>query len=85
MAETHAEEARRLVDEGRVNIIFSNPMSTFIDVLDGQNNHTTQLFANGHYWCDCPWGSIYPHTDDLCAHALAVKLLMEREVADAKV
>ena len=79
MIETRADEAQRLVDEGRVSIIFSNPMSTFADVLDGPSNHTTQVWPNGHYWCDCPWGNTYPHTDDLCAHALAVKMAVEKE------
>ena len=78
---TKTEKAQRLVDEGRVRIIFSNPMGTFADVLDGYSYHTTQVWPNGHYWCDCPLGSTYPYTDDLCAHALAVRLTLERESA----
>ncbi len=79
MTETRAEKAQRLVDEGRVEIILHAPDSTSAYVRGDEDVHYTFCLANGHFYCDCDWGSFHSYTDDLCAHALAVKLATEKE------
>ncbi len=78
MTETRAEKAQRLVDEGRIDIIGQSKYGAHA-VVEGDNGYyTTCLYPNGHFFCTCPWGSIHSYADDLCAHALAVKLAAER-------
>jgi len=77
MTQTRAEEARRLVDEGRVVITEHNSMHTIANIASGFHNYATILFRSGHFYCDCGWGLFHGYTDDLCAHALAVKLAAE--------
>ena len=78
MSETRQEKARRLVDEGAVVICQHNSMFTMAHVTGDHRNYATFLFSSGHFYCECEWGAFHSHTDDLCAHALAVKLAVER-------
>jgi len=78
MTETRAEKAQRLVDEGRVVLAPPGPWQAHGLVKSKGNYYDVVLYPNGHYACDCAWGRIHSHTDDLCAHALAVKLAVER-------
>ncbi|GAI22997.1 unnamed protein product [marine sediment metagenome] len=77
MTETRAEKAQRLVDEGRVDLRVPGPFLAQGFVQSGRFTYIVALYPNGHYVCDCAWGRIHSHTDDLCAHALAVKLVVE--------
>jgi len=85
MAETRAEKAQRLVDEGAVRITTHAALHTIANVISDPHTYYTILFCSGHFYCDCDWGRHHFHTDDLCAHALAVKLAAEKEVGDAEV
>ena len=79
MTETRAEEAQRLVDEGYVAITSPSEFGVCGLVLGKEAVHSTFVKTNGHFFCDCDWGRDHNNTDDLCAHALAVKLAAERE------
>jgi len=76
--ETRAEKAQRLVDEGGVRYKRSTPFHTLGGVQGDHDFYDVIYYAGGHYFCTCPWGAQHSHTDDLCAHALAVKLAAER-------
>ncbi len=78
MTETRAEKAKRLVDEGQVILIPPDPFQAKGFVESSRGLYNVVLYPNGHYACDCAWGQYHSHTDDLCAHALAVKLAVER-------
>lgn len=77
MNETRAEEARRLVDEGRVEIVQQSPHIIEAIVKGDHDIHNTHVYANNHFFCTCAW--IRPYSGDLCTHALAVKLAVEKE------
>jgi len=77
--ETCAEKAQRLVGEGRVSITRVVPWVIEALVEEHPDIHTVNVFATGRYYCTCDWGDYHSYTDDLCAHALAVKLAAERE------
>lgn len=79
MKETRAEKAQRLVDEGWVESILQADYSTGALVRREKTHHVVTVYANGTFFCTCEWGAIHSYTDDLCAHALAVKLAVERE------
>ena len=85
---TRAEKAQRLVDEGRVSITSSNDLATYAFVTDGSKTYFAVLYPSSEpsseYFCDCRGVHWHCYTDDLCAHALAVKLAVEKEVGDAE-
>ena len=78
MTETRAE-AQRLVDEGRVTNIISWTLSIEAQVRGEHGLHRTILYHGGHFYCSCAHGAFHSYTDDLCAHALAVKLAVADE------
>jgi len=78
MTETRAEKAQRLVDEGRVRITLSVPAYSLADVKGDHGTHKVSITSRVIYFCTCEWGLYHSYTDDLCAHALAVKLAVER-------
>jgi len=78
MPETRAEKAQRLVDEGQVHILFDSAAYTQASTPGKHGLHTTVVYSNGKFWCTCDWGLYHAHTDDLCAHALAVRIAVER-------
>ena len=84
MKETRAEKAQRLVDKGRVTILSVQPHHTLATVRDKHQSYQTILFASGRFWCMCGWGSYHSDTAALCAHALALRLAVEKEVGDAE-
>lgn len=79
MTETRAEKAQRLVDKHYVVLGLPGPFLARGMVKGKRTYYDVVLYPNGHYACDCAWGRIHSHTDDLCAHALAVKLAVEKE------
>ena len=79
MTETRAEKAQRLVDEGRVIVILQPDYGTYAIVMGDSRRHVTHAYADGRFFCSCPWGNIHSWSDDLCAHALAAKLAVEQE------
>lgn len=72
-----AKEAQRLVDEGRVKIILGWSRGTAADVQGDHGLYATTVYTDGTFYCSCPWGQAHPFTDDLCAHALALRLVTE--------
>lgn len=79
MPETRAEKAQRLVDEGLVMQLRPKSWGFEALVIGGHDEYITTLFNNGHYECTCEYGHFHSHTPDLCAHALAVKMVVEKE------
>ncbi len=75
MTETRAEKAQRLVDEGRVKGLQRTEFGAGASVKGDSGPYPVLLYPNGHYFCLCNWGRIHSHTDDLCAHALAVQIV----------
>jgi len=78
MTETRAEKAQRLVDEGRVGSVSTNPYFSKAVVQGEQGPYLVTVYTNDTFFCTCDWGMHRMYTDDLCAHALAVKLAVER-------
>jgi len=78
MTETRAEKAQRLVDEGGVTIIQHSPMFTMAHIASDHHDYAPVLFFSGHFYCGCEWGVFHSYTPDLCAHALAVQIVVER-------
>lgn len=85
MTETHAREAQRL-DEGDVSIYPDwhqrQHILTHAEVEDDVDVYSVTIYHNGTFLCDCDWGDHHSYTDDLCAHAEAVRLIMEKKVED---
>lgn len=79
MTEARAEKAQRLVDEGRVAITSQSGFGISAIVQGKKAFHQTFAKPNGHFFCTCDWGRYHNNTDDLCAHALAVQLAVEKE------
>jgi len=79
MPETRAEKAQRLVNEGQVTIIFSDRFGVSGLVHSQEARYQAFVYPNGHFGCTCTWGRMHWYTDDLCAHALAVQLLVGKE------
>jgi len=79
MTETRADKAQRLVDEGGVEIVRIAPYATTAFVQGDHGLHAVILFASGNFNCVCPWGKIHWNSKDLCAHALAVQIVAEKE------
>jgi len=77
--ETRAEKAQRLVDGEHVHLTGRGTFFQNAQVYSGWNIYFLTLYTNGHFHCTCNYGSYHSHTDDLCAHALAVKLMTEKE------
>jgi len=84
-AMTRAEEAQRLVDEGKVYVVFVGLYVTEGRVQGENARYTTALHTSGTFFCTCDWGQHHNYTHNLCAHALAVKLAVERKKSDAEV
>lgn len=80
---THAEEARRLVDKGRVVVLTRDRPVASASVQGDRVAYRVHLYSNNRYFCACPWGLAHHDTDNFCVHALAVKLAVEREAGDA--
>jgi len=78
MTETRAEKAQRLVDEGRVQLVPTIPLHSQGIVRGDHEPYLVYLYPLGHFWCGCAWGRLHSYTDDLCAHALALRLAVER-------
>ena len=74
MNETRAEEAKRLVDE---DCVPTQPRYTRVGTRHGPC--FVKLYGDGTFFCTCDWSKYRNYTDDLCAHALAVKLMTEKE------
>lgn len=79
MTETRAAKAQRLVDEGQVTIASQDNFSVGALVASKGARYQVFVYPNGHYFCDCFWGQLHAGTTDLCAHALAVRLVVEKE------
>ena len=79
MTETHAEKAQRLVDEGKVNIIRHWCGAIHAEVGKEHDKHFTYLYDNDVFNCTCEKARGNRYTHDLCEHALAVKLTIEKE------
>ena len=80
MTETREQKAQRLVDEGHVTILSIQPFHALAVVTGDHHTYETIFFASGHFWCECEWGQVHSNTDDLCVHALAVKLAVESDI-----
>lgn len=78
---TKAEKAQRLMDEGGVEIAHTTFHSTLALVQGERGPYTTTIYADGHYFCTCDWGAYHSYTDDLCVHALALRLVVADEAA----
>jgi len=78
MTETRLEKAQCLVDEGKVDLADATIYSTAALVRGEYENYATRIYPDGTFFCTCDWGQHYSYTDDLCVHAIAVKLVMER-------
>jgi len=79
MTQTRTEEAQRLVDEGRVELVHVGSHVTEAFVEGTLGPYATTVYANGHFFCSCEWGQDHSYTDEWCSHALAVKLMTEKE------
>ncbi len=78
MTETRLEKAQRLEDEGRVCAIMRRHNYIEARILRDGGFYRTVIYDSGCFFCTCDWGQHHSYTDDLCAHALAVKLAMGR-------
>ena len=81
---TKAEEAQRLVDERVVDVSDFGPPNVIAKVLGDRGLYGIILWGNGRYHCSCPWRCLHPLADEWCAHALAVKLAVEKEKSDVE-
>ena len=79
MTETREQEAQRLVDHGAIEILRTTLLFTEAFVRGDHGPHATITYRNNRFYCTCEWGQAHNYTDDLCAHALAVKLAAEKE------
>ncbi len=78
MTETRVKKAQRLVDEERITILWRNGRDAEGTVREKEGYYHTIVFNSGHFLCTCPWGTDHSFTDNLCAHALAIQLAMEK-------
>ncbi len=78
MTETRAEKAQRLVDAGAVDTIHHHWHAISAWVRGDHDCYRVVLYPSGNFFCACNWGAFHSHTDDLCAHALALRLAVER-------
>ncbi len=78
MTETRAEKAQRLVDEGHVNILYHSSFFTDAFVRGDSLTYRVYIRPSGWFFCTCPWGATHGAGHNRCAHALAVKLAVER-------
>lgn len=79
MTETRAEKAQRLVDEKRIGIVGQSEYGVAAYVKGDHDIYTVNVFPTGRFWCECSWGAHHSFTDDLCAHAEALKLMTEKD------
>ena len=76
MTETRAEKAQRLVHDGQVELWGMTEYAIRAYVNADVRQYLTVLYPNGRFWCEC--NPFHSDADDLCVHALAVKLAAER-------
>jgi len=79
MTETREQKAQRLVDQGCIELSCHSSLYTEASVRGDHSLYNTCVLANGYFYCDCEWSRYHSHTDDLCVHALAVKLTVEAD------
>jgi len=79
MTESRDEKAQRLGDEGRVLVIFQSDLVTEGRVQKNGGLYHTFVYAKGTFFCNCKWGDVHSYTNDLCVHALAVKLTVANQ------
>ena len=80
MTETREQKAQRLVDEGHVTILHHSSRATEAYVRGDSLTYTTIIHPSGWFFCSCAWGQIHSYADHRCAHALAVKRAVERDI-----
>ena len=85
MTETRAEVAQRLVDEGRVFVHNLPTKNKYAQVQDDGRVHTVAIYPDGYFRCGCCNAFALPTTPDLCAHALAVQLAVEKEETECTI
>ncbi len=69
----YEEKAIRLVEAGRVKILWQNPDGTAAHgVVDGDTDTYQSSFSPEGYVCTCPAGGAHKH----CSHSLAVELMV---------
>jgi len=78
MNETQIEKAQRLVDEGRVKMTRHGHFFDDAQIHCDQHTYLVTLYSNAPYNCTCGWGVFRTPGDDVCVHAEAVKLAIER-------
>ncbi len=73
------EEAKRLVDEGAIYIVYRSEIviESRVDRNKEGRAYHTFVYWDGTAACNCDLG--YSRTTDLCAHALAVRMVVEKE------
>lgn len=84
MNETRQEQAQRLVDQGDVSTYPDwhqrQHILTHAEVEVGERIYLVTIYRNGTFLCTCDWGDHHSYTDNLCTHALAVRLAVEKEM-----
>ncbi|NPA76335.1 MAG: hypothetical protein GXN93_01095 [Candidatus Diapherotrites archaeon] len=68
-------KAKRLLEEGRVELRFNNEDIAVFRVHGDTDEHSVILRA-GIWMCDCEFNSIYPQYP--CSHILACQMLLEQ-------
>jgi len=81
MTQTTAEKAQLLADTHCVVIIDRKPTLTLANVHSGDRMYYCFYHSDGTFSCACTWGTYHNYTTDLCAHALALKLVLEKETS----
>jgi len=81
MTQTTAEKAQLLADTGCVVIMSRNEIFTLADVHSGDQVYYTFYHADNSFSCTCKHGQFHNYTTDLCSHALALKLVLEKETS----
>ena len=84
MSEIRTEKAERLVNHGAVEILRTTILFTEAFVRGDHGPQATIIYRNGRFYCTCDWGRLHPYTTKLCAHALAVRLVVQREAGQAE-
>ena len=79
MTETREQKAQRLVDDKRI-LVRSRSMLAVDASIEGDGGiHHTIYLKSGAFFCDCHWGLYHGNTREYCAHALALKMLTEKQ------
>ena len=79
MSETVIEKAQRLIDTNCVRIATRTPLFTQADVAGDNGWYDVVIYHTGAYSCTCTWHSCNASSSDMCSHALAVKLTLQKE------